>query len=111
MIQLPGNELIQLERSAMFTVTNLALAIAFCMITMLGWGSWANTQKLAGKEQWHFSYFYWDYAIGVFLAGVVTMLTLGTMGSAGMDAWTNWSQASSASLGAAVLSGVLFNIS
>ena len=95
----------------MFVVTSLALAISFCMITMLGWGSWANTQKLAGKEQWHFPLFYWDYAIGVFLAGLVTMLTLGTMGSAGMDAWTNWSQASSASLGAAVLSGVLFNIS
>jgi glucose uptake protein len=95
----------------MFIVTSLALAIAFCMITMLGWGSWANTQKLAGKEQWHFPLFYWDYAIGVFFAGLVAMLTLGTMGSAGMDAWTNWSQASSASLGAAVLSGVLFNIS
>src|ERR1700676_2470449 len=86
----------------MFTVTNLALAIAFCMITMLGWGSWANTQKLAGKEQWHFSYFYWDYAIGVCVTGVVAMLTLGTMGSAGIGSWANWRQASLGSLGAAV---------
>jgi glucose uptake protein len=46
---------------------SLPLAILFCVITMLGWGSWANTQKLAGKEKWPFELFYWDYAIGVFL--------------------------------------------
>jgi glucose uptake protein len=46
---------------------SLPLAIVFCVITMLGWGSWANTQKLAGKEKWPFELFYWDYAIGVFL--------------------------------------------
>jgi glucose uptake protein len=45
----------------------LPIAILFCVITMLGWGSWANTQKLAGKEKWPFELFYWDYAIGVFL--------------------------------------------
>src|SRR5713226_5111721 len=95
----------------MFVVNSLPAAIVFCIITMLGWGSWANTQKLAGKEQWHFSYFYWDYAIGVFFTGLVAMLVLGTSGSAGIVAWENWRQASSGSLGAAVLSGVLFNIS
>jgi glucose uptake protein len=46
---------------------SLPLAIVFCVITMLGWGSWANTQKLAGQEKWPFELFYWDYAIGVFL--------------------------------------------
>lgn len=27
----------------MFIVDNVALAILFCVITMAGWGSWANT--------------------------------------------------------------------
>lgn len=52
----------------------LPLAIFFCVITMLGWGSWANTQKLAGKEKWPFELFYWDYAIGVFLFSLVFSL-------------------------------------
>ena len=43
----------------MFVVQSLPAAIVFCVITMLGWGSWANTQKLAGKEKWPFELFYW----------------------------------------------------
>jgi glucose uptake protein len=61
----------------MFVVTSLPLAILFCVLTMLGWGSWANTQKLAGKEKWPFELFYWDYAIGVFLFSILFELTLG----------------------------------
>lgn len=42
----------------MFTVSSLSLAILFCVITMLGWGSWANTLKLAGKTKWPFELYY-----------------------------------------------------
>ena len=55
----------------MFAVQSLPIAIAFCVVTMLGWGSWANTQKLAGKEKWPFELFYWDYAIGVFIFSLI----------------------------------------
>ena len=51
---------------------------------MLGWGSWANTQKLAGKDRWPFELFYWDYAIGVFAFSLLFAFTLGSAGSAGM---------------------------
>jgi len=61
----------------MFVVNSLPLAIFFCVITMLGWGSWANTQKLAGKEKWPFELFYWDYAIGVFLFSLLFAAVLG----------------------------------
>ena len=67
----------------MFVVNSLPVAIIFCVITMLGWGSWANTQKLAGKEKWPFQLFYWDYAIGVFLFSLVLAHTLGSFGMAG----------------------------
>src|ERR1017187_6937754 len=67
----------------MFVVNSLPVAIIFCVITMLGWGSWANTQKLAGKEKWPFQLFYWDYAIGVFLFSLVFAHTLGSFGTAG----------------------------
>ena len=66
----------------MFVVNSLPVAIIFCVITMLGWGSWANTQKLAGKEKWPFQLFYWDYAIGVFLFSLVFSHTLGSFGTA-----------------------------
>ncbi len=95
----------------MFVVESLGLAIFLCIITMMGWGSWANTQKLAGKEDWSFELYYWDYAIGVFLTGIVFALTLGSFGEAGMGAIANLGQAGSSQITNAVLSGVLFNIS
>jgi glucose uptake protein len=94
----------------MFTVVSLTPAILFCVITMLGWGSWANTQKLAGKTAWPFELYYWDYAIGVFLLSIVLMFTLGSMGSSGMSAVENLRQASHSPIARAMLSGALFNL-
>jgi len=88
------------------------VAIAFCVVTMLGWGSWANTQKLAGQEKWPFQLFYWDYAIGVLLFGIVFSHTLGSMGTAGMSAVANlhggadWHY-----VNLALASGAIFNLS
>ena len=95
----------------MFVVESLGPAILLCMVTMMGWGSWANTQKLAGKEDWPFELYYWDYAIGVFLTGIVFAFTLGSFGPAGMSAAANLGQAAGGPIGDAVLSGMLFNIS
>jgi glucose uptake protein len=94
----------------MFTVDSLPIAILFCIVTMLGWGSWANTQKLAGKTKWSFELFYWDYAIGVFLLSVLFMFTLGSTGHAGMGAVQNLHEASPHFIARAISSGVLFNI-
>ena len=96
----------------MFAVQSLPVAIAFCVVTMLGWGSWANTQKLAGKEKWPFELFYWDYAIGVFLCGLIVAHTLGSFGSAGMSARDNLHAAGGFDvLAPALESGALFNLS
>lgn len=95
----------------MFVVNNLGLATLFCVITMLGWGSWANTQKLAGKDKWPFPLYYWDYALGVFLFGLLWMAALGNFGSAGMSAGENFRQAASGPMAHAVFSGALFNLS
>ena len=95
----------------MFTVSSLSLAILFCVITMLGWGSWANTLKLAGKTKWPFELYYWDYAIGVFLFSVLFMFTLGSTGGPGMGAIDNLRAASGGNMAGAILSGIVFNIS
>ncbi len=77
----------------------LPIAILFCVITMLGWGSWANTQKLAGKEKWPFELFYWDYAIGVFLFSLLFAMIGGSFAVIGTFAIT------------ALISGAIFNLS
>ena len=63
----------------MLIVQSYPLAVAMCIITMLCWGSWANTQKLASKE-WRFQLFYWDYAIGVLLLALGAGLHAGQHG-------------------------------
>ncbi len=96
----------------MFVVHSVPVAILLCVITMLGWGSWANTQKLAGKEKWPFPLFYWDYAIGVFALGLVLAHTAGSMGTAGMGAVENLhGGAEWRYVWMAVASGAIFNLS
>jgi glucose uptake protein len=94
----------------LFIVQDSTVAILLCILTMLGWGSWANTQKLAGKERWPFQLYYWDYAIGVLLFSVLFAFTAGSVGSGGQSAASNFAGASANAMGAAMLSGAFFNL-
>jgi glucose uptake protein len=94
-----------------FIVHDLGVAVLFCIVTMLGWGSWANTQKLAGKDKWPFELFYWDYAIGVFVFSLLFAFTLGSAGASGTPFLDNLQGASRGAIWTAISSGVLFNIS
>ena len=87
---------------------NYLLAVAFCVITMFCWGSWGNTQKLAGKT-WRYELFYWDYVIGVVLFALVSGLTAGSIGQPSWGFVENLRQASVGNLGSAFLGGVVFN--
>ena len=93
----------------MFTVTSYGIAVACCVLTMLCWGSFANTQKLTGKN-WRYELFYWDYVLGVVLFALVFGLTAGNIGdNAQWGFITNLKQASGSSLLNAFLGGVIFN--
>ena len=94
----------------MFIVQSYTLAVVFCVITMLCWGSWGNTQKLASKT-WRYEYFYWDYVIGVLLFSIISGLTLGSIGSEGRGFIADLMQADLSSLGSAFLGGIIFNAS
>ena len=87
----------------MFIVEQYALAVALCIVTMLCWGSWANTQKLAGTT-WRFELFYWDYVVGVLLAALIFAFTLGSTGAAGRPFLDDLRQASPAAVGSAFVS-------
>ena len=92
----------------MYYCSNYALAVLFCVVTMLCWGSWGNTQKLAGKT-WRYELFYWDYVIGVVLFALVSGLTAGSLGGGEWSFVANLRQASAANLGSAFLGGIVFN--
>ena len=93
----------------MLIVESYGLAVALCVVTMLCWGSWANTQKLASRD-WPFQLFYWDYAIGVFLFALILAHTAGSTGQAGRSAVADLHQAANGPAESAFLGGVVFNL-
>lgn len=75
---------------------------------MLCWGSWGNTQKLAGKS-WRYELFYWDYVLGILLFSLVSAFTLGSMGDQGRSFVPDLQQADLSNIGSAFLGGIVFN--
>jgi glucose uptake protein len=94
----------------MLIVDSYAVAVGLCLVTMLCWGSWANTLKLTPKD-WPFPLYYWDYAVGLVLTSLVLGFTLGSMGSEGRTFLDDLRQADAGALGSAFLGGVVFNLS
>jgi glucose uptake protein len=92
----------------MFILNNYPAAVMCCIITMLCWGSWANTQKLAAHS-WRFELFYWDYVLGILLFSLVLAFTLGSMGSGGRSFLADISQADARNIGSAIIGGIIFN--
>lgn len=92
----------------MFIVQDYSLAVLFCVITMLCWGSWGNTQKLASKT-WRYEFFYWDYVLGILIFSLLSAFTLGSFGTEGRSFIDDLLQADISSLGSAFLGGVIFN--
>ena len=77
---------------------------------MLCWGSWGNTQKLAGKT-WRYELFYWDYVIGILAFSLLLGFTLGSKGDTGRGFVEDLKQISMANYASAFTGGVIFNLS
>ena len=56
-------------------------ALFLMILSMLCWGSWANTLKLC--PGYRFQLFYWDYALGLAAGAIVWGLTAGSLGHNG----------------------------
>ncbi len=93
----------------MYIVDSYGLAVIFCIITMLGWGSWANTLKMSSKE-WEFPLYYWDYSIGLILTTLLFGFTFGSSGEEGRGFIADLTQADGSALTSAFIGGVIFNI-
>jgi glucose uptake protein len=94
----------------MYIINSYSLAVFFCFITMICWGSWGNTQKLASKT-WRYELFYWDYALGILLLSLIAGFTLGSHGDLGRSFIPDLKQVSGANFRSAFLGGVIFNAS
>ena len=93
----------------MLIINSYSVAVLLLIVTMLCWGSWANTQKLA-TQRWPFQLFYWDYCLGIVLLSLLFGLTLGSMGPEGRPFLADLGQAGPAALGSALIGGVVFNL-
>lgn len=94
----------------MYIVDSYGLAVVFCVITMLGWGSWANTLKMTTKS-WEFPLYYWDYSLGLVLTTLLFGFTFGSIGEEGRSFLNDLSQAEGSALASAFIGGVIFNFS
>jgi glucose uptake protein len=92
----------------MYQPQSYAVALAFMILTMLCWGSWANTLKLA--PGYRFQLFYWDYVIGLILGALAWGLTLGTSGTIGLPFLADITHAAPHNILLALLGGIDFNI-
>ena len=94
----------------MFIPQSYTLAVILCIVTMLCWGSWGNTQKLAGKS-WRFELFYWDYVIGIILFSLFLGFTMGSFGEDGRSFTEDIGQSQPENIFKAMAGGVIFNAS
>jgi glucose uptake protein len=85
-----------------------AVALTFMVVTMMCWGSWANTLKLC--PGYRFQVFYWDYVIGLFAGVLLWGLTLGSMGASGAPFLADLAHADSHHVWLAIAGGCVFNV-
>ena len=83
-------------------------SLLLTFLTMLCWGSWANTYKMTGS--WRFELFYYDYSIGMLLAAIVAAFTFGTLGSDGFQFLDDLMQTGKRNMMFGFLGGAVFNL-
>ena len=93
----------------MYIVESYSIAVILTVVTMLCWGSWGNTQKLAAKT-WRYELFYWDYVLGILLFSLIMGFTLGSTGVKGMGFIENLGQAKWSSISGVLAGGIIFNL-
>jgi len=93
----------------MFTPHTYTTALCLMTLSMLCWGTWANTQKLT--RQWPFELYYFDYTLGLLVCAVMFGLTLGQTDPSSADSFfMNLHAASQRSVLLAFAGGAVFSV-
>jgi len=85
-----------------------AATLALLVVSLICWGSWANTLKLAGK--WRFELYYYDFALGFAVLAVVAAFTGGTLNSGELTFQDNFLITGYRNMAYVVAAGVIFNL-
>ena len=83
-------------------------ALALMILSMMSWGSFANTMKMCPK--FRFQLYYWDYVIGLGLCTLLLGFTAGSMGHNGPAFVADVAQTPAACIVYAIVGGVVFNV-
>jgi glucose uptake protein len=83
-------------------------ALVLMILSMLCWGSWASTYKLAGK--WRFELYYFDYAFGLLIAAFVLAMTAGSLGFDGFTFSDDLMHAGKRQWFLGFVGGIVFNL-
>ena len=94
----------------MYYCSSYVTAVLLCVVTMFCWGSWGNTQKLAGKT-WRFELFYWDYVLGLVIFALLAGFTAGSLGGGPWSFVENVKSSSASQWIWPFLGGIVFNAS
>jgi glucose uptake protein len=92
----------------MFLPATYEAALLLMILTMLCWGSWANTLKLC--PGYRFQLFYWDYAFGLAAGAIVLGLTAGSLGHSGPTFFADLANTPHGPILYALAGGIAFNI-
>ena len=92
----------------MFLPETYQVTLALMILSMLCWGSWANTLKLC--PNFRFQLFYWDYSIGLLGGAILLGLTAGSLGHTPPPFMAAISQTSFSTILWAFFGGVIFNV-
>ncbi len=92
----------------MYQPQTYTIALSFMVVSMLCWGSWANTIKLC--PQYRFQLFYWDYVVGLILGTLLWGFSLGALGNTGRPFLSDLSQSDLHHIGLAFIGGIIFNV-
>jgi glucose uptake protein len=92
----------------MYTPPSLTIALLMMITSAICWGSWANTYK--GVRNYRFELFYWDYAIGIFLASLGLALTMGSTGNDSSSFLNNLHSADVSNIVSTLIGGAIFNL-
>jgi glucose uptake protein len=93
----------------MILVHSYGFAVALCVLSMMCWGSHANTLKMEPKS-YGFPLYYWDQAIGYLLLPLLAGLTFGSFGSSGRSLIDDLAQGSLNCFEWAIAGGIVFNL-
>ncbi len=92
----------------MYLPETYIVALIFMLLSMICWGSWANTMKAA--KGFPFQLFYWDYVIGVVGGSVLWGVTLGSVLGGHSSFTANLKQADTIHILYGLGGGIVFNV-